>query len=141
MTTNNGPTPAQRVSEASYHDQSEHPIEMYKRGLITFDEFVALLCAIRLDEAGWTHAAATFPHHTINAFARLLDSEGEEANRQGHRRWAARKAQAKDPRPWASIPAEERTALIEQEMGAIEAAVEDEHSHGGTPTLDDGCGR
>ena len=39
----------------------------------------------------------------------------------------------------AYTPPEDRV-LRSEWRARINAAIEDEHSHGGTPTLDDGCG-
>jgi hypothetical protein len=44
--------------------------------------------------------------------------------------------------PTTVVTEEENWFTVSPERRAeIEAAVEDEHSHGGTPTLDDGCGK
>lgn len=71
-------TPTAKDLEAGWQLEAERllragdPIKQYQRGLITLDEFIALLAAIRLDEAQWTHPAATHPVHTAIAYSRLM---------------------------------------------------------------------
>ena len=96
-------------------EQASTPIHQYQRGLITLDELIAELGRIRLDERQWATPGGTMPMVSANLYARLLAIENEEASLM--------------ERPWRD-PARLRE---------IRAAVEDEHSHGGTPTLEDGC--
>lgn len=56
----------------------ENEVARYRRGLYTLDELIGALAGVRLDDEGWTHAAATFPGQTAGAFARMRVELGEE---------------------------------------------------------------
>jgi hypothetical protein len=111
------PSPAARMAaweaERSRKIAAALLIAQYDNGLLTLDEFIAGLAGIRLDERQWAHPGPTYPVFTVATFARLLGEETEALTELDK----------------------------EARLATARLAVEDEHSHGGTPTLDDGCGR
>lgn len=68
-------------SEHVRKEQASGPISQFQRGLITFDEFIAELSRIRLDERTWATPGGTMPMITAGQYARLLVTEHEEAGR------------------------------------------------------------